>query len=70
MKTCIVIIVLSNFFIFGKSEELSCKEEVQEAVCKSGTLYKEESFQTCLESNRLWKKYKKTQVRVYSKPIF
>jgi hypothetical protein len=58
MKTCIIIIVLSNFFIFGKSEELSC-EEVQESICKSDTLYKEESFQTCLESNRLWKKYKK-----------
>jgi hypothetical protein len=58
MKTCIIIIVLSNFFIFGKSEELSCKE-VQESICKSDTLYKEESFQTCLESNRLWKRYKK-----------
>jgi hypothetical protein len=68
MKACIVIIVLSNFFIFGKSEELSCKE-VQEGICKSDTQYKEESFQTCLESNRLWKKYKKHKLEFIANPF-
>ena len=67
MKTLIVIIVLSNFFIFGKSEELPCKE-VQEGICKSGTQYKEESFQTCLESNRLWKRYKKHKLEFLVNP--
>jgi hypothetical protein len=67
MKTCIIIIVLSNFFIFGKSEELSCKE-VQEGICKSGTLYKEESFQTCLENNKHWKKYDRNKLELLVNP--
>jgi hypothetical protein len=68
MKTCIVIIVLSNFFILGKSEELSCKE-VQEGICKSDTQYKEESFQTCLQGNRLWKRYKKHKLEFLVNPF-
>jgi hypothetical protein len=67
MKTFIVIIVLSNFFIFGKSEELSCKE-VQEGICKNDTQYKEESFQTCLESNKHWKKYDRNKLEFLVNP--
>jgi hypothetical protein len=67
MKTFIALIVLSIFFIFGQSKELSCKE-VQEGICKSDTRYKEESFQTCLESNRYWKKYKKHKLEFLVNP--
>jgi hypothetical protein len=67
MKTFIVLIVISIFFIIGQSEELSCKE-VEESTCKNGTLYKKESFQTCFVSNRYWKKYKKHKLEFLVNP--
>jgi hypothetical protein len=69
MKTFIVILVLSNFFIFGQSEELSCRE-VQETICNNnGTKYKEKSFQTCLESNKYWKKFNRNKLDFLANPL-
>jgi hypothetical protein len=68
MKSFILIIVLSNIFIFGNSEELSCTE-VQEAICKSGTQYKKESFQKCLVNNTYWKNYFKNKLDFIANPF-
>ena len=68
MKFLTFAIVLSNLFIFLKSEELSC-QEVQETICKRRINYTEELIPSCLEENRYWKKYDQNKLDLIVNPF-